>query len=324
VRGVFSAPTSNDSPTADAVRRHHPAWDRAFSAALVAAIVLALSTGIWRASDGTPLGFGDGPPDSPGIPFGGQVAQDDSGDIDPADLPTAEDCTVEPLTVDEVIWYIQDPYEASFSTDMASPGPLPTEVVPATPPATNPPNYEPGPASQDVLDAAADTQRMWMACILAESYFQVWALENPYFVREQIISALPPLTGEDEARAILEDLRDNGPANDPQADGTFYAFSYSGYPGLGGIHVIDTDPANAWQDDARLLSVGYTAYNEEGMVERQSSSIFDNGRGTPIALDSNGVFHGFLLESPNSCASYSLNWNEARAMWLISAPPVCG
>ena len=39
-----------------------------------------------------------------------ECAQDESGNIDPADVPTAEDCTVEPLTVDEVLWYVKDPY----------------------------------------------------------------------------------------------------------------------------------------------------------------------------------------------------------------------
>jgi len=154
---------------------------------------------------------------------------------------------------------------------------------------------------------------MWMACILAESYFQFWALEDPYLVREQITSALPLLTGEDEARAILEDLRDNGPT----ADGVFNSFN-RGYPGTGGIHVLDTDPANSWQDVAAQLSVGYTTYNEDGTVLRQSSSIFDNGRGTPIAVDR------FLLTGGSPCYSYSLTWNEARAMWLIWVPPFCG
>ncbi|MDQ3656877.1 MAG: hypothetical protein M3457_17620 [Chloroflexota bacterium] len=291
-------------------------WDRAFSTTLVAAIVLALSTGIWRASSGTPFGFGDGPPDSPGIPFGGQVAQDDSGDIDPADLPTAEDCTVEPLTIDEVIWYIQEPREAVYSTDLASPGPLPTEVVPATPPATNPSNDEAGPASPEDLAGAAETQRMLMACILADSHFQMWALFDPGWVRQQVLADLPALTGEDEARAILEEVEETG-------TGPVYTFyppselSLLGTIPDGGAQLLDTDPANSWIVAEMYITAGYITYDADGTM-LETSNAFANRLGTPVDPDR------ALLVGDLTCTSYDFTWNEARSMWLVMGTPGCG
>jgi hypothetical protein len=297
-------------------------WNTAINALLAAALILAVATGIWRANGGVNLGFGDDGPNQPTIPFGG-VIQDD-GSIDPAELPTADDCTVEPLTVDEVLWYVTDPYEAFYgSGDIASPGPMPTEIVPATPPATNPPSYVPGPPSPEDLDAAAETQRMWMACVLADSYFQVWALEDPFFVQRQVTAVLPPLTGEDEARTILEYLQDNGPstepAKEPGDEDLFVSFALRGYPGFGGVHLLDTDPANSWQDAPTIITSGYVAYNEDGTVKRQTS-IFETGYGTPVAPDSNG----FLFLPPGDCDSFYMTWNEGRALWLVGGAPNCG
>ncbi len=316
---LVSAPplsTAHNLPVSRPIARHRPAWDRAFSTALVAAIVLALATGIWRASDGMPFSSGDGPPDSPGIPFGGQVAQDES---DPVVLPTAEDCTVEPLTVDEVIWYIQSPLEALYSTDVANPGPLPTEVVLATPPATNPPNFEQRPATPEELAGAAETQRMLMACVLADSYFQIWALFEPFWVQDFIMASLPPLTGEDGARAILEELEETGTAG----EGPRYGFglpSEIGFLGIipdGGAELLDTDPANSWSEAEGHITVGYITYDADGTLVA-TTNMFANREGTPVAIET------FSVRGGSPCYSYSLTWNEARAMWLIQFPPACG
>lgn len=321
-QALVSAPpraSSHGSPPDGTVVRHHPAWDRVFSTALVAAIVLALATGLWRASDGMPFGSGDRPPNSSSIPFGGQVAQDESGDIDPADLPTAEDCTVEPLTVDEVIWYIQEPLEALYSTDLTNPGPLPTEVVLATPPATNPPNFEQRPATPEELAGAAETQRMLMACVLADSYFQIWALFDPFWVQNFIMASLPPLTGEDGARAILEELEETGTAG----EGPRYGFglpSRIGFLGIipdGGAELLDTDLANSWSEAEGYITVGYVTYDADGAVVA-TTNMFANREGTPVALGS------YSLTGGSPCYSYTFIWNEARAMWLVKDPPACG
>lgn len=313
---IFSAPPTHDFAPTRTVARHRHAWDRAFSAVFIAGIVLALSTGIWRASDGTLFGLSEGPPESPGIPFGGQVAQDDSN---PVDLPTAEDCTVEPLTIDEVIWYIQEPLEALYSTDNVSPGPLPTEIDLATPPATNPPNYEPRPATEEELAGAAETQRMLMACTLANSYFQIWGLLDPFQVREYVTSILPPLTGEDEARAILEELEQTGTAG----EGPVYLFyppseiSFLGVIPEGGAQLLSTDPANSWSEAEGQVTAGYITYAADGSVV-ETTSIFANRLGTPVGTGE------IPLAGGSSCSSYSFTLNEARGMWLVTSAPTCG
>ncbi len=280
---------------------------------LAATLILMLSAGIWRASGGMSFDFGDDGPQPPTIPFGGQVVQDDSGNLDPADLPTAEDCTVEPLTVDEVIWYIQKPWEADYSTDLASPGPLPTEVVPTIQPTTNPPNYETRPATREELAGAVETQRMLMACILADSYFQIWALFSPFWVRDQVMHELPPLTDEDEARAILEELEETGTG--PVY--TFYPPSELSLLGIipdGGAQLLDTDPANSWIASERYITAGYITYDADGAM-LETTNAFANRSGTPVDPDT------ALLVGGPTCTSYDFTWNEARSMWLVMGTP---
>ncbi|HYI25781.1 MAG TPA: hypothetical protein VD767_10255, partial [Thermomicrobiales bacterium] len=284
-------------------RTRHPAsprqpWAITLNALMAAALVLAITGGLWRIAQNTGSGPGENGPEPSSIPFGSFV-QDD-GSIDPAELPTADDCTVEPLTVDEVLWYVTDTYEASYSLDMENIGPMPTEYVSATPPATNPPNHEPGHASQQDLDAAASTQVMLTACVLADSYFQAWALLDPWTVANQVEYALPPLTGVDEARAILEDLEANGPADADLAA----APGSSAFPPLirlalfadpsgEQIWMLGTNPENSWQNGPNNLTAGYATYNLDGSLESAPTDIFHWGGGTPVTIHEDLIIENF-------------------------------
>ena len=66
-----------------------------------------------------------------------------------------------------------------------------------------------GPASAEDVAELAAFQRLWMACVLADSPFQVWALETPSYVREQIVAMIPVFASKDDARTILVSL-ENG------------------------------------------------------------------------------------------------------------------
>jgi hypothetical protein len=322
--GATRSGGANSAPLRERTHRPRPSNTAArallaVNTLLAAALILALAAGIWRATGGINVGFSDDDgPNQPSIPFGGAVTQVDDG----IDLPTAEDCTVEPLTVDEVLWYVSDIEEASYSSDIASPGPIPTEFVPAT----NPPNFVSNHPSQEDLNAVAETQRMLTACVLADSYFQVWALLEPYLVRDDAQYVLPPLTGEADARAILEDLESNGPGNLDEGEG-------ASLPGSGvfgslinkakfnppesqGIWLLDTDPANSWQPHQRIIIAGYATYNEDGTLLHEASSIFENIEGTPVAGSNIGVIDRL------GC-SFEFIWNEARQKWLVSSGPTC-
>ncbi len=97
-------------------------WERALNALLIAAVVIALAAGFWRAADNFGFGNGSEPPDDRSIPFGGMGPQDDDGDTNalvpvatvPVDMetssipyPTPDECLVEPMTREEVIQHLQ-------------------------------------------------------------------------------------------------------------------------------------------------------------------------------------------------------------------------
>jgi hypothetical protein len=283
--------------------------DRVAGVLVAATLLIALLAGIWRASGG-----GDGPPPEPtnghsALVQGTADGQGTPAAMEPVDLPTAEDCTVEPLTVDEVLWYVTDPGAATYSVDVDHPTVEPN--YDATPYS----HFEPGFASQEQLQPIAEVQRMWMACVLAESYFQKWALEDPSFVRDQVLSQLPVLTGDDEARAILENLRENGP-NDGGPGETFNSFAAIGYPGFGLMQLIDTTSANSWASTQGNVAVGYVRYEKDGDVI-EVTDVFQ-GRGSD---GDNGL--GFL-GYPGGCVEYQFVWNDARGSWLVSSVPNCG
>ncbi len=349
-------------PRSPGIASHRPAWDRAFSAALVAAIVLALSTGIWRAGDG----FGDfgnggdsGSEQQAAFAPDTRVWTPEASEATPeaederALLPTAEECTVEPLTVDDVLWYIDDPIGATMSHDMDQPAtPDPNiesaPMEPTVPPdgfivdgelvwstpgsepdplvASPPPVFTPGPASAEQFAAVAEVQRMWMACVLADSTFQRWALESPSLVLEQVMPLIPTFASRDEARLILEAVEAGGnmEASDDfwnQPGATYIGFppDGSGFPTNDTISIIDPATAESWTLDGRTITSTYSSHHD---LRNGEVAVFEwdltVNQGTPItqANEQRPVF--------DPCGSFEFTWFPERSQLLVSGIPICG
>ena len=102
-----------------------------------------------------------------------------------------------------------------------------------------------GPASAEDVAELAAFQRLWMACVLADSPFQVWALETPSYVREQIVAMIPVFASKDDATTILVSL-ENGDMSELVESGLAY-----GPPLLGTtcspMALISTDPVHSWK-----------------------------------------------------------------------------
>lgn len=341
---------------------HRPAWDRAFSTALAAVLILAISVGAWRASGGIG-GFGNG--GDPGNQQQGAFAPDTrvwtpeatgatpEPGVERAALPTAEECTVEPLTVDDVLGYIDDPIGATMNRDLNQPAtPAPNaesdpvestvapagfivegELVWATPgtepdplEATPPAEFAPGPASPAQLAAVADIQRMWMACVLADSPFQRWALESPSLVLEQVMPLLPTFTTADDARQILEAVEAGGdmePSDDfwrrqPGASYVGFPPDGSGFPTDNTISIIDPATAESWTLDGRTITVGYTSHHDSGNGEVYIYESELTIAGTPIAENTD------LRPEFDSCFAFEFTWFPDRAEVLVSNVPHCG
>jgi hypothetical protein len=159
----------------------------------------------------------------------------------------------------------------------------------------------PRPIARNHLEGIAQAHRMWMSCVLAEAYFQVWALEVPDYVRAQVLIGIQSLSPE-EQRAGLEDLETSG----ARENGLFFPFSQRGYSGADRIHAITDDPENSIQGTF-IYRVGYASYSPEGMLIRQAS-LADDGPITAMV---------------DSCNSYLFTWNDTRATWLIYDAPNC-
>lgn len=178
--------------------RKAPAWERVLSVVLAAVVVLTLGAGVLRVADISPIG-GDEPPAT--TPFGG-FGLDDGGDpgrIAPVatvgvdqesssiPYPTADECTVEPLSRDEVVAHLT-------LANMA------TEPEYARYEQTIEPSAE---------DAAAimRTFRMSQACHLNDRAFAYgMGLETPWYTADQ--SPLFLINGRPVSDELIEEFAD--------------------------------------------------------------------------------------------------------------------
>ena len=211
------------------------------NAVLAACLVFALATGAWVT--GQRFSGGNGGEDPVQFGMTGQVegtpgATPDLSSIAPIEWPTADDCTVTPLTVDEVIAILRNPVGYFIAVQAPS---TPTAVEAE---ATNKANLdaalrgEAGVVTPEIMERVVAVQREWVACTMKGSYFQVWALEYPVLVAEQVEDVLPLFTSEEEARALLTQLEEEG-----SVDGFLPQLSYGRDRW---ISLIDPDPANSW------------------------------------------------------------------------------
>jgi hypothetical protein len=329
-------------------RRHTPIWQVTLNMALAALLVVVLGVGIWRitGSPGDPEDSGThqtafAPDTRTFEPIGTPVSQADL----PA-VPTAAECTVEPLTVDEVLRYVESPGAAmrgQTMVDGATPpaiDPEPTQApdgeirngeivvfgdaTPADSPGSTPTGLvQPGPASDDQLAAIASLERMWMACVLADSPFQRWALESPTLVAEQVQMVLPTFASEDEARAILEEVERTGeliPSEDfwQQPNASYQMLTSAGYPSMNAVAVIEPANAESWTLDSRTFWVTYSVYDVDGTLMRDGrlSAMETPVANEPVVLtEANGE---------RGCDRFGITWFPDRTELLISWYPHCG
>lgn len=306
---IMSANPAGLSPDLSVSTGHAPAssrWDRSsmrsrfdrfMTGALAAALVVAIGGGAWLVADRTPFGGGKEPPGT--IDYGSLGSMAATPDFEVVDLPTAADCTIEPLTIDEVLWYIRDPRGATYTLSAATPAP--SSIVASS---VGLPDMQDPATWQNISEA----QRMWMACVLAESPFQAWAVMYPYALSGYFRNATPAFTTEDEAREMLEALQADSSATPPGLNNGF-GLSVS-QATCADVWLVETSPEYVvvlgdQTPDPRVV-VSAAGYSPSGDMIHRPVPIRDGE-------DTTGVF------------TYSLVWNEARSVWLVTAEPYsCG
>jgi hypothetical protein len=171
--------------------------NRVLSIAAVLAIVLAGTLTAYVQRDR--LGFGGGGNEPEGLSFAEATGEDSPDPGLVYDVPSADDCTVEPLTVDQVMQKLDSRVDTTYLRDaratvMAEFG---TPEFEGMEPVLEMP--------QATFDELAAIQREWLACALYGSPLQRWALETPALVQQEILARYYPVI---DLALIEQDLTD--------------------------------------------------------------------------------------------------------------------
>jgi hypothetical protein len=289
-------------------------WPSIVNSLVAAALILGLGFGMWQTFQGLSGGNGPEPTQFAGLVQGdptetagptevpatvapdstpsGELTGGDGGEptvvpegsaaestptvvpqVGPYDPPTAEDCKVEPLTVDEVL-AIVDSY--AVGGDLVN-LPETVEVPDVAREQGTVNNVNPNKATMDTIMAV---HREWMACAMAKSQFQMWALTSEFTIATEVTNRIYPLyRTREEGRALLEELRDHGTINSEP-----YFFPVDAVD-------IDPDPGNSVQLSDGLIQLGWVRYDHFGnVVKSESSSYAELIRQTPFSGQSFYVY----------------------------------
>lgn len=182
-------------------------WTNAIAAAV---LIIAIGAGYWFS------GYG------PGGGQGGGAPQYAALGLTPGASPDAgtTGCTVEPLTTDQVIAYVENPY--SFMPGDAFGTPAPGEERNSIAEGLE----EVGPMSglvdsraTGIVPTEGDFQDayeiadQYFACLAEGTNAQVWALTDPGVIQQMVLNQLPVYRNQDDVRELVTSIRDEPASN---------------------------------------------------------------------------------------------------------------
>lgn len=278
-----SMPSANEAADRRRARRLSaelpggPKVQAAINSLLAAGLILAVMAGFWRVTGG----FSPGGDDGQELPFGAAVATNQAGTPavegaatsevppyvrptpsltgDPSiDMPTASDCNVAPLSIDDVLAIADDPSwednrspafmrEQEASPDRANYG---TEGRGYT--------YVGTPPETAALERIAATHRERIACAMKGSWFHVWALTDAPLIYDDVVERLyPTYITKEGARALLEELHTTGKAGGlPLLSDLWNDFQY--------IDLVDPDAESSHVMFEGWVEVGTLLFEADG------------------------------------------------------------
>jgi len=144
--------------------------------------------------------------------------------------------------------------------------------------------------------------REWIACSLADSWFQRWALSDPRIVYRDVTRILYPMyLTRDDARSLLMELEETGAAGDlplPSKD----------FTGDVWIPMIDPDPAHSNQVVEPQIQVGTLTFDSEGDRVVEWGDMMDQSE-----LDTSAAY----VDQKPDRRYLSFIWSEVEGRWLI-------
>jgi hypothetical protein len=173
-------------------------WQSGLSLAMVVAVLVGLVGISWYRSAGT----------DPDTPSYGHLAFQTNPEgtpqqlYEPDSVPTAAECTVEPLTVDEVMDKVFDPRSHTGSSDSNGTPTVFGESYDDVPSDTS----IHGVPDQGTVDAIARSERQWVACHMAGDPFRYWVFEDRAYLQATMFGIYGPQLSMETLRRDLEAL----------------------------------------------------------------------------------------------------------------------
>ncbi|HWV35740.1 MAG TPA: hypothetical protein VNZ55_08905 [Thermomicrobiales bacterium] len=284
--------------------------------AMVAIMLLTLGLGAFVVTGGSDrwgIG-GNGNDPGPGVnglaslPAGLQGTPVATGD-----LPTASECTVTPLTVDQVMDRIKgtSSYPSVEMATKAAAGSTGTGAAPTvasvqgnarlnngeTPVAmATPAQTGPQRPSAEMLAEITAAHRQFVACVLKGDQFQVWALIDPESVYwRNFLNTYPPFTDEATVRADMEALADGSAGLDSLIPNVTNMLLIDRY-----LPTVNPDP------DASLLK--YDLTTENGILRVVIvGMIYHYPDGTARAIPREEM-----------ATNWVYTWNQETNSWMVT------
>jgi hypothetical protein len=297
--GAAVSGSTRSGRTVPLFARHR--WQGIVNTVVAAALILGLTVGVWLTYQG--MNGGGGGSENEPVHFSA-ISQNNIGDtatpevvnqdgtpiaapvIENVDMPTAEECVVEPLTVDQVLAAVDNAYigEQADSPDAyAGSG------------AENVSSSHEGPPPETVLIEVSALQREWSACVLAGSWMQLFALMDKPKIRWIVTERLyPTYLSREDGRAIIETLETSGVG--PHGETAEYVF------GSDRIGLVNPDPTLS-----KMVGRGYVA---------PAILMFDSNGALTQVIDSPGV---------NEYRYFTYVWDSQDKAWrMLDFPSYLG
>lgn len=264
--------------------------------AMAALLVVVLGFSAWSLMGTRFGGLGDGP-DGTEVPAGvASLAAQDLPATPAAQslLPTADECTIQPLTVDEVMARVKGQFPG---------GEVDASVSEGSPVTYGSPPVKGGTPQQSDLEAIAKVQREFVACSIKGSLLQVWAFyapESPFW--RSFLDGYPRFVDEATVRADVEQYQLTGMQN------RLPGFGWDGLKTLLGEWIPNSLPVvNPDRQASTIMAEAMTSQGREiGIVI--SMLYYDPGN-----LDS--VPRSYAQSS--RYVDWIFRWDEGTKTWMI-------
>jgi hypothetical protein len=150
------------------------------------------------------------------------------------------------------------------------------------------------PPAQETIDQISLVHTEWLSCVMANSYFQMWALSHRDLIFREVTTLIyPTYVTREEGRALLEQLRDTGGA------GISGELSERYLP-----YYIDPNPAHSNQAAPGQIQLGCILLDENGeVIDGESASIAEQKE--RVGKDIGGGFY------------YEYWWDHESGRWVI-------